>query len=618
MTDCVFCSGCTVRKKEESGTAHASEKNVLRVALVGNPNCGKTTLFNALTGMNQHTANYPGVTVDMHTGETVYKNKRIVFIDLPGTYSIENCTAEETVTRDALLSENDTARPDAVIAVLDATAITRGLGLILELRAKGIPSVIALTMTDIAEKRGSVIKYGRIHGFTGVEAIAVRSVSGKGVPELLDAVVSVSVQKAAKKRLPKSIPDASYFSESSVKMPKNSLTDMADTILTGRFSFLIFVSVMLIAGAITFIIGGASARLAEKLLGEVSLSLCTFLRSIAWLPEWVTSLISGGIVPGILSVLSFLPQIALLFFIIGLLEDCGYMARIAFITDGLFRGAGLSGKAAIPMLLGFSCTVTAVLSTRTLKSRRDRMRIMAAVPFISCGARLPVYLLIGGIFFPRRVALSVILIYLLGILAASASARISCGKRTGSSSLLFTELPDYRIPSLRSAALYSFEKVSKFIHKASTVIFAAAVIMWLAVNFGPSGYINGTENISFAEIVGKYAAVLLTPAGIGRPGIALALICGILSKESVISSLYVAYGSASAAELASALASDGINAASAAALMVFVLLYTPCAAALSAIKKESGSALFSLFIAAAQLVTAYLISVVVYQLSVFI
>ena len=618
MANCRCCRGCGVNSKTKSNTDIFPAENTLRIALVGNPNCGKTTLFNSLTGMKQHTANYPGVTVDMHTGEIVYKNKKLIFIDLPGTYSIENCIAEETVTRDTVLSDDDTVRPDAVIAVVDSTAMRRSMGLVFELRARGIPCVVALTMTDIAEKRGVSIKYDRLRDFTGTETIAVHSLSGKGIPELLNAVVSVSGQKMTKRHIPKNIPDTSYFSEFSGKNAKCSYTDKADMILTGHFSFLIFVSVMLTAGAITFIIGGAAARLSEKLLGTVSLSLCTLVQSIEWLPEWVTSLIGDGIIPGILGVISFLPQIAVLFFFIGLLEDCGYMARIAFITDGFFWRAGLSGKAAIPMLLGFGCTVTAVLSTRTLKSRRDRLRVMAAVPFISCGARLPVYLLIGGIFFPRRVSLAVILIYIFGIIAATISARLSRGSRSPDGSLLFTELPDYRIPSMKNAVLYSSEKVGEFIHKASTVIFAASVIMWIAVNFGSDGYMAQTESMSFAEIIGKYTSVLLTPAGLGKTGIALALICGIMSKESIISSLYIAYGCSGASELSAALSADGITSASAAALMVFVLLYTPCAAALSAIRKESGSVLFSLFIASAQLITAFLISVIVYRVASFI
>lgn len=618
MANCRCCRGCGVNSKTKSNTDIFPAENTLRIALVGNPNCGKTTLFNSLTGMKQHTVNYPGVTVDMHTGEIVYKNKKLIFIDLPGTYSIENCIAEETVTRGTVLSDNDTVRPDAVIAVVDATAMRRSIGLVLELRARGIPCVIALTMTDIAEKRGVSIKYDRLRDFTGTKTIAVHSLSGKGIPELLNAVVSVSGQKMTKRHIPKNIPDTSYFSEFSGKNAERSCTDKADMILTGRFSFLIFVSVMLTAGAITFIIGGVAARLSEKLLGTVSLSLCTLVQSIEWLPEWVTSLIGDGIIPGILGVISFLPQIAVLFFFIGLLEDCGYMARIAFITDGFFWRAGLSGKAAIPMLLGFGCTVTAVLSTRTLKSRRDRLRVMTAVPFISCGARLPVYLLIGGIFFPHRVSLAVMLIYIFGIIAAAISARLSRGSRSPDGSLLFTELPDYRIPSLKNAVLYSSEKVGEFIHKASTVIFATSVIMWIAVNFGPDGYTMQTESMSFAEIIGKYASILLTPAGLGKTGIALALICGIMSKESIISSLYIAYGCSGISELSAALSADGITSASAPALMVFVLLYTPCAAALSAIRKESGSVLFSLFIAATQLITAFLISVIVYRVASFI
>lgn len=615
MSDCICCRSCKANNKIKRHTEHYNAENILRIALVGNPNCGKTTLFNSLTGMKQHTANYPGVTVDMHTGEVVYKNKKLIFIDLPGTYSIENCIAEETVTRNTVMSDDDTVRPDAVIAVVDATAIRRSMGLVLELRERGIPCVVSLTMTDIAEKHGMSIKYDRLRDFTGTEAIAVHSLSGEGIPELLNAVISVSGQKMTKRHIPKNIPDSSYFSELSGKNAKRSCTDKADMILTGRFSFLIFVSVMLTAGTITFIIGGAAARLSEKLLGTVSLSLYTLVQNIEWLPEWVTSLIGDGIIPGILGVISFLPQIAVLFFFIGLLEDCGYMARIAFITDGFFWRAGLSGKAAIPMMLGFGCTVTAVLSTRTLKSRRDRLRVMAAVPFISCGARLPVYLLIGGIFFPKKVSIAVILIYILGIIAAAISAKISRGIRSPESSLLFTELPDYRVPSLKNALLYSSEKVGEFIHKASTVIFAASVIMWIAVNFGPGGYTAQTGGMSFAEIIGKYVSVLLAPAGLGKAGIALALICGIMSKESIISSLYIAYGCSGVSELSAALSADGMTAASAAALMVFVLLYTPCAAALSAIRKESGSVLFSLFISAAQLLTAFIMSVIVYRVA---
>lgn len=611
-----LCHNTERKDKAPGSTDLPNEKSIIRAVLVGNPNCGKTTLFNALTGMRRRTANYPGVTVDSHSAVSEHNGRSVLLTDLPGAYSIERCNAEETITRDVIMTADEGARPDVIISILDATALPRGFALARELRASGIPTVTALNMIDIAERDGAKLNIGKISKYLGSPVIAVCARSGRGLPELMDELINATGNtgkrnRPAVKRRHISVddPPPEWFWEKRGSSASGDLTDAADRIVTGRAAPFLFAALMLICGFVIFSLGGAAAGLSGKLIESFSGMLCGWLGSLG-LPLPFLSLIEDGIMPGILGVISFLPQIALLFLALGLFEDCGYMSRIAFITDGFFSRIGLSGRAAVPMLLGFGCTVPAVLSTRTIRSRSERLRVIAAIPFISCGARLPVYMLISSIFFPGITSAVILILYTVGICTTAIVSGIGFDRKDKGSAL-FIELPDYRIPHLKSVFLYAADKVREFLTRASTVILLSSVIMWFIANIGPHGYCDTLSENSFAVIIGHVLSPLLSPIGLGSSAIALALIYGLVSKESIVSSLYVLYGVSAPIELGAALAADGITPNSAAAFLVFVLLYTPCAAAFAAICREA-SPRFAAKTAIFQLLLAFGMSGVVY------
>ena len=669
----------------------------MKLALVGNPNCGKTTLFNALTGSNQYVGNWPGVTVEKKEGRAEVDGKPVTVVDLPGIYSLSPYSMEEIVARDFIVGE----RPDAIIDIIDATNIERNLYLTAQLLELERPMVIALNFMDEVEKHGDKIDVERLSRALGVPVIPITARSGKNVQELLEEAhrqmhVGVTVEpddlyddfthqihhkvgelihdkayaagipahwasikliegdSLVKKALGLSkdeedrleaicreyegaydlgdretlIADARYqFIQEVVSqcvrrgrpLGAPTLSDRIDAVVTHKFLAIpVFLLMMLAMFALTFGPGQMLSDGVDVLISDWFAGWVRSLLSAAGTAPWVEALLVDGVIAGVGGVLTFLPQIALLFLFLSILEDSGYMARAAFIMDRLLRRFGLSGKAFIPMLMGFGCTVPAVMGARTMENEKDRRMTIMLVPFMSCSARLPVYGLLSAAFFPRYSGLVVFSLYLIGICFAIVSGLIL--KRTlfqGEPAAFLLELPPYRLPTLKNCALHVWEKVRGFLVKAGTLILAMSVVLWFLQSFGPGFVMVADQADSFLGRIGGLLAPLLRPLGFGTWQAAVALLSGLIAKEAVVSSMSMFYGfslRASGAVVASALSGTFQTPLAAYAFLVFVLLYVPCVAAVSTIRKEMNSAKWTLVSIAWQVGAAYLGALLVYQI----
>jgi len=596
----------------------------MTIAFAGNPNCGKTTLFNAYTGASLKVANWPGVTVEKKEGTCTYKGERHTLVDLPGTYSLSSYTMEEKLTRQFLLSGG----ADVIIDVADASCLTRNLYLTIQLMELGFPVVLALNMMDILKKRGAKLDVRRLSEKLGIPVIPLSARRREGLDVLMDAALETAKSKT--------VPAAELFDQMEAQerfawieaavtacltdnRPR-AFTDRVDNVLLHPFwGLLIFFGIMAVVFLLTFTLGDLAKIPLEAALDQLYSAVGQGLDAIHTAP-WLTSLITDGILAGVGGILTFLPNIVLLFFALAFLEDSGYMARVAYIMDGIMGSLGMSGRAFIPMLLGFGCTVPAIMASRALESRRDRLRVMLVTPFMSCSARLPVYILIAGAFFGNYAPVAAFSMYVIGLLTAILIARCtkSLHKKEKQPPLLM-ELPDYKAPALRTVVLYVWEKVRDYLTRAGTTIFLASIVLWVLLNFGPGGFVTSMED-SFAAWIGRGAAYLLKPCGLGMWQIAVALIAGIAAKEVVVSSLAVLFGienissAAGTAALRASLAAYGFGAANAYALMVFVLLYIPCAAALATIRSESKSWLWTAGAAVMQIGVAWILSAVAYRI----
>ncbi len=672
----------------------------MKLALVGNPNCGKTTLFNALTGSNQYVGNWPGVTVEKKEGRASVDGKDVTIVDLPGIYSLSPYSMEEIVARDFIVGE----RPDAIIDIVDATNIERNLYLTAQLLELERPMVVALNFMDEVEKLGDKIDVRRLSEALGVPVIPITARSGQNVEELLRIAhhqmhVGVTVEPddlyddythAIHHRIGELIHDRAYnlglpahwtsikliegdalveralgldeaeragvediceeyedayalgdretlvadsryqFIQNVVQVsvkkgrPHGALTlsDKIDSIVTQKYLAVpVFLLMMLAMFAVTF--GPLGSFLSDGvgvLVGEVFAGWVDGALTATGVAPWVNSLVVEGIIGGVGGVLTFLPQIALLFLFLSLLEDSGYMARAAFIMDRLLRRFGLSGKAFIPMLMGFGCTVPAVMGARTMENEKDRRMTIMLVPFMSCSARLPVYGLISAAFFPRYSGLVVFSLYVVGLLFAIASGIIL--KKTmfqGEPAAFVLELPPYRLPTLKNCLMHVWEKVRGFLVKAGTLILAMSVVLWFLQSFGWDGGLTFVDDAgqSLLGLIGGVIAPLLRPLGFGTWQAAVALLTGLIAKEMVVSSMSLFYGfaiTASGATVASAMAGTFQTPVAAYAFLVFVLLYVPCVAAVSTIHKEMNSTKWTLRSIAWQLGAAYLGAFLVYQI----
>ena len=620
-------------------------KEVLSVALAGNPNVGKTTIFNRLTGARQKVGNWPGVTVDKKVGTFEHGGHKVEIIDLPGTYSLNARSAEEKVVVDYLLSEP----PSVIVNVLDASNLERNLFLTLQLLEYKIPTILTLNMMDEADANGIHIDTKKIEKIIGMPVVAAVAKEKNAMHALVDAVtgsalaechLSDRIEKhiAEVKELrakggaavEEAVADLRYVLINEIlkaavtkekKETASSWQDKLDAIVTHPvLAIPIFLGLVYLVFKLTFEWVGqvAADALAEFIEGPFTDSVVASLES-AGVEDWVFSLVVDGIIGGVGGVLSFVPLIFCLFFFLSILDGTGYMARVAFTLDALMNRVGLTGKSIMPLVMGFGCSVPAIMASRAMDTEKDRKITMFVLPFISCGAKLPVYALFAAVFFPDCAADVVMSLYVLGIVVALVMASIfkrTLNKDDEGSFLL--ELPPYRFPTMLSVLLETWEKGKGYLYKAGTVIFAMSVLIWFLSSFSFDGMVDMNE--SFLAFLGGLIAPLFTFHGFATWEAGAALITGIAAKEVVVATMGVLYEVGEIAEEAEEAAQQMgmplqavFTNLSAYTFMVFSLLYTPCMTALGTLYKELGSAKGVLQIAAYTFAVAWVVALVVYQ-----
>lgn len=642
----------------------------LTFALAGNQNCGKTTLFNQLTGANQHVGNFPGVTVDRKDG-TIKNHPETTVTDLPGIYSLSPYSSEEIVTRDFLIKD----KPSGIINIVDASNLERNLCLTMQLMELGIPMVLALNMMDEVRENGGSIRVNELEQILGIPVIPISAVKNEGIDELVSHALHVarfmekpgridfctdSVDKkdpvgavhrcihavvhmiepeakqsglplrfAATKLIENDVPiekllnltddkkqafehivsvmedETGLDREAAISNMRFSFIEKMcqktvvrpheskehkrsmkiDRLLTGKYTAIpCFIAIMALIFVMTFNLVGAWLSDLMSLGVDSVISLIDNALTAVQINPVVHSLVVDGICNGVGSVISFLPTIVTLFFFLSILEDTGYMARVAFVMDKLLRKIGLSGRSFVPMLIGFGCSVPAIMSTRTLSSERDRKMTILLTPFMSCSAKLPIYSLIISVFFPRQYqALVMVGLYIFGIICAIIYALIlKSTKFKGEPVPFVMELPNYRLPSAKSVVHLIWEKAKGFIEKAFTIIFVASIIIWFLQTFDAKFNVAESPEQSLLAMIGSLVAPIFAPLGFGDWRVSTALITGFTAKESVVSTLTVLMGGN--AELVSTL----FTPFTAAVFLIFTLLYTPCVAAIATVKREMG------------------------------
>ena len=674
--------------------AAAHDTRPMRIALAGNPNCGKTTLFNALTGSNQYVGNWPGVTVEKKEGTTHLEDKELTVVDLPGIYSLSPYSMEEIVSRDFIIGE----APDCIIDIVDATNLERNLYLTIQLLELERPTVVALNFMDEITKRGDTIDVEKLSHELGIPVVPITARTGEGLEELLHTAhrqmhrgvtiepddlyddfthdihhqmgelihdyayaADLPAHWAAIKllegddivaktlNLPQEVQNkldrvvAQYENSSDLgdretliadsryqyieKVVSASVTRAAapdelttsgkiDKIVTHKiFALPLFLLTMLLVFLVTFgpfgtsLSDGVAAGM-EHLSGWLAGTMEGHVSPV------LISLVCDGIIGGVGGVLTFLPQIALLFFFLSFLEDSGYMSRAAFIMDRLLRRFGLSGKAFIPMLMGFGCSVPAIMGARTMENEKDRRMTIMLVPFMSCSAKLPVYGLISAAFFGPWAGLVVFALYVIGMVVGILSGLLF--KKTlfaGEPAPFVLELPPYRLPSFGNMMTHVWQKVKGFLVKAGTLILAMSMVLWLLQTFNFSFQMVEDASTSMLGVLGSWIAPIFKPLGFGFWQAAVALLTGLVAKEMVVSSLSMFYGfSLTATSGAVAAAMTGFTPLSAFSMLVFILLYVPCVAAVSTMFKEMNSPKWGWFSIAWQIGCAYVVSFLVYQI----
>jgi len=563
----------------------------LHVVLIGNPNTGKTSLLNALTGMSLHVGNWPGKTVEKKEGQFCFHDQVINIVDLPGTYSIAPYSEEEKVSHDYLMS----ADPDVIIQTIDVNALERNLLMTMELLALKKKIVLAFNFNQEAQRRGIAIDVEGIRKVLQLPIATIEANKGENMEELLNEVVkAANGQFRAPDYLTELLKeDFQIHHDESVAFFKAKLTpyystekttrrtEKIDAVLLNKYTaFPIFLMVIFLMFEATFSLSGPLVNLIRDCFNRLG-----GLVSLMKLPHFLISLISEGVIGGLGTVLSFAPLIFILFLLIALLEDSGYLGRTVVLVDPLFQKLGISGRSFIPMILGFGCNVPAIMATRTIKDRRERMIAIFTNSFMSCGARLPVYLLITDVFFPRRAGLIVMLLYLTGILVAFISSFVLSKfvKSQGQQSLII-ELPPYRMPTIANVVKHAWFHTKEFIKKAGTIIVGSVLVIWALANL-PVGVAYGSK-ASLLGHIGQFISPIFKPLGFGDWTFAVALIFGVVAKEVIIGTLGTLYGAGSAT-LASALPKY-ITPSGAISFLFFVLLYIPCMATIATIRQESG------------------------------
>ena len=690
-----------------SSSVALEKSKKLSIALAGNPNCGKTTLFNEITGSKQHVGNWPGVTVEKKEGK-YKKDKEMTIVDLPGIYSLSPYSAEEIVARNYIVEE----KPDVLINIIDGTNIERNMYLTLQILETGIPTVVALNMMDEVESSGTKIDIDKISKALGVKVVPIVARNGKNIDLLMNQVKKVSKEKNKELNIySKDVEDfladilsqindndnlnqrvnprwrsiklleedpieseklssdmknkiepivskaneklngdaegeiadqrykfiSNVVSKSVQKQVKKdgsrveTTSDKIDKILTNRIIAIpAFLAIMYGLFKITFGEGPLGIGVWLQTIvgdfwdGPLTETILTSIENMG-ASEWALSLVGDGILAGLGGVISFLPQILVLFLLMSILEDSGYMARVAFVMDKLFRRFGLSGKSFIPLLMGFGCSVPAVMASRTLENERDRKITIAITPFMSCGAKLPIYLMFAATLFAgSNQTVVVYSIYMLGLVVAVISALIlSKFVFKGEASNFIMELPQYRIPTLRSVLIHAWEKVKGFVIKAGTIILGSTILIWFLSNFNLGGMCEMEDSI--LATIGRSIQWIFAPLGFGNWKASVAVVTGWIAKENIVSTFGVLYGASDAiaeAAMEGSAAIPGVAAAftkaAAFSYMAFNLLCMPCFAAVGAIKKEMGNWKDTLKTIGFQMLVAWIVAFIVYIICGFI
>lgn len=581
-------------------------------ALVGNQNCGKTTIFNEMTNMNQHVGNFPGVTVESKIG-IVEKHNDIQVIDLPGLYSLNTYTTEERVSKEYIINQ----KPDVLINVIDSMNLERNLYLTIQLKKIGIPIVIALNMLDELYKNNMKINIIELSKRLDIPIVPITNVNKKEINELINKTIELSFSKKEKNK----VVNDQYEEEiiyrykniekicSGIIQGKKENLSSIDKILTNKyFGIPIFLTIMFIIFYLTFnVIGEYFSNLLNIGLDVVTEEIENILINNN-VNQLIQSLIIEGIITGIGSVLSFLPIIVTLYFFLSILEDSGYMTRIAFIMDKPLSKIGLSGKSIVPVLLGFGCSVPAILSIRTIKSEKEKKLTMMLIPFISCSAKIPIYAIFVSMFFHNYSAEVMILLYIIGItigITITGIVNKICNIKNNNTFIM--ELPKYRIPTLKNTWMLMWNKSKEFLEKTFSIIFVTSIVIWILKTFDFSLTETTIENSILAQL-GQKISPIFNPLGFYDWRIVTSLIVGISAKESIISTLNILTNQTIASSLQSI-----FNISSAISFLIFVLLYTPCIATIAIIKKEFGNKT-AIKIVIFQILIAYIISFVTYQL----
>ncbi len=661
-------------------------------ALAGNQNCGKTTLFNQLTGANQHVGNFPGVTVEHKSGQvTGYRDCTVV--DLPGIYSIRPYSGEEVVSRDFIINNN----PDGIINIVDATNIERNLYLTLQLIEMGKPMVLALNMMDELQANHGSVNTEKLSETLGIPVVPISAAKNEGVDELIRVAIETAKSRRAPRKMDfcrsgpvhRCIHSVSHvvedhadrmgvparfaatrviegdeniiarlaLAENELELIEHAVTEMEieggldrdaaladmrysfiegvvadcvvkaresreqrrsvniDKVLTNRYAAIpVFIGIMALIFWLTFsVVGAFLADLLSMGIDWLTAAVSSALTAYGLNPV-VHSLLIDGVFAGVGSVLSFLPIIVVLFFFLSILEDTGYMARVAFVMDKLLRKIGLSGRSFVPMLIGFGCSVPAVMATRTLSSERDRKMTMMLVPFMSCSAKIPIYAVFTAAFFPHNGGLVMTLLYIGGMFVGVLAALVLNKTAFRGKPVPFVmELPNYRFPSMKSVLILMWEKASDFLRRAFTIIFVATIVVWFLQTFDTRLNVVTESAQSMLAGIGAFIAPVLAPLGFADWRVATALVTGLIAKEAVVSTMGVLLGVGT--EGLSAALSGLFTTASAVSFLAFTLLYTPCVAALSAIRRELGSGIKTVGVVLMQCSVAWLAAYAVYQIA---